>query len=246
MAIDDANHDGSRPDVLPDWIQTGGAAGTTSCTQNLPADDRKRDRNLTGYVESFGCNHKLNSQICACATTTTTTEVTYFFRAADDESGDVCHNSTGGSIHLDPRLVQDCTLKDFLVRKKISNAAPTFDPQVYTEDENWKSGKVLEEEGWESASCVAYVNTAGGNCDDWCNDHGLSCVMAMDDARVELAQTNWLQPWLEIPAIAVATHCTLNGPADARKRDRNLTGYIESHGCNHALNTQICACATTT
>jgi len=237
MAMDDANHNGTGPNPLPDWMQAGGAAGTTSCTLNHPADARKRAKGLMGYVESNGCNHKLNSQICACAP-----PVPYYFSSASNVAAAVCRNLEGVSLQVDESVLEDCTLKDFFVWKKESGAAPTFGPNEYGEDDVWKTVKVQEAEGWQSASCVAYVNTAQGSCNDWCDSHGLQCVMAMDDANHNGTGPNPLPDWMQAGGAAGTTSCTLNHPADARKRANDLTGYVDSRGCNHKLNSQICAC----
>merc|ERR1711935_183719 len=107
--------------------------------------------------------------------------------------------------------------------------APSYDPidpTRYGSDVNWRTVKVQEGD-WQSL-CVAYVNTDGGNCDEWCDNLGLQCVRAMDDAH---HQREELSDWL-VEEGSVPTNCTL------------YEGGGE--GCEKRYDTQICACETTT
>merc|ERR1711935_247189 len=127
--------------------------------------------------------------------------------------------------------MEDCTLKDFYVWKNQTLVSPTFGHGEYGEDE-----------GWEGSSCVAYVKTEG-SCKDWCESHGLQCLMAMDDANHNHPnQEERLISWLDTEGAVATTSCTLNGPAHERKKEKNIGGYIADHGCNVSLNPQICAC----
>jgi len=209
------------------------------------------------FPDSYACvSENVDATSCSepdiwtgwsCCHDASTDEAPYYFRVgAGTTQSDGCHNLEGVSLQVDESLLEDCTLKDFFVWKKKSNAAPTFGAREYGEDDVWKTVKVQEAEGWQSASCVAYVNTAQGSCHDWCDSHGLQCVMAMDDANHNGTHDdtgpNPLPDWMQAGGAAGTTSCTLNHPADARKRANDLTGYVDSRGCNHKLNSQICAC----
>jgi len=139
-----------------------------------------------------------------------------------------CVDSEGATW---PGVVEDCTRKDFFVWKGSHNgfAAPSYTPLFYGSDEHWTTVKV-QEGGWQS-SCVAYVNTGGRNCKDWCGDHGLQCVKAMDDAHHQTAQ---LSNSLEGEGYA-ATDCSLYKNGHQRQT-------TEENGCLQHWGTQICAC----
>jgi len=154
---------------------------------------------------------------------------------------DACKDSDGVSIkQLDSRMKEDCTHNDFHIWHSDSKSAPTYKPGEYAEDDAWRTVKVQEEDGWQS-SCVAFVETNQTSCTDWCGVHGLQCVKAMDNAAGREAN---LRTWFEAEDYAVS-QCSLGEHWEAGKI-ADITGYASTHGCDVPLNSQICACDTTT
>jgi len=154
---------------------------------------------------------------------------------------DACKNSDGFSIkQLDSRMKEDCTDKDFHIWHSNIKRAPTYKPGEYAVDDAWRTVKFQEEDGWQS-SCVAYVETDKTSCTAWCDVHGLQCVKAMDNAAGRAAN---LWTWFKAADYNVS-QCSLGKHWEAGKM-ADITGYASTHGCNLPLNSQICACDTTT
>ena len=137
-------------------------------------------------------------------------------------------------------MVEDCTHKDFHIWHTKIKKAPTYEPGEYAKYDAWRTVKVQEEDGWQS-SCVAFVQTNKTSCTDWCGVHGLKCVKAMDNAG---DQKSHLRPWFEAEDYVVS-QCSLAAHAEAFKGQK-IEGYVDTHGCDLPLNSQICACQTTT
>ena len=149
------------------------------------------------------------------------------------------------------KMKEDCTNKDFYVWHLTDDQVPDdmrLPSGVEVQDDafGWKIENVQEAVGW-SSSCVAFVQQPfkdKQSCSDWCGDHGLQCVKAMDDASGSGGQQA-LQTWLQADGKMVLSQCTLGERWEAHKK-ANIPGYLTSRGCNFAANSQICACATTT
>jgi len=158
--------------------------------------------------------------------------------ARSDDLEETCIDSAGVSIQqLDSRMKEDCTHKDFHIWHSDIERAPTYKPDEYTKDEAWRTVKVQEEDGWQS-SCVAFVQTGGTSCTDWCGVHGLQCVKGEDDAA---GMKSTLRKWFDAGGYDVS-QCSLGERWESVKMAGSAT-YASSHGCDERLNSQVCACS---
>jgi len=223
---DDAHHQTAG---LSNWLSTMDYE-KTDCTLIPHAHDRQ------GGDEN-GCEQVWATQICGCAKPTTTT--TTILRRLDDDDqgqnpGQGCVKEGGAPFD---NLLEDCTFKDFFEFKgsvsenKGSFIEPTYHQSVYGSDNTWATMPVQESDDW-AGTCVAYVNTSGGNCDEWCSSNGMTCQKGMDDAHF---QTVHLSEWLSDASYS-ETDCTLH-PASSERQT------ADDNGCKQRWKTQICACA---
>merc|ERR1712194_503536 len=153
------------------------------------------------------CDKEMNSQICACEKTS-------------------CLNPEGVPI-MDPNM-EDCTNKNFHVWPEGTEDVLDAKADDLTQmkmngmKQNWKG------------SCIAHITSPSTevkqSCSEWCEGHGLQCVMAMDDAST--TQQNQLRAWM--PA-GESSQCSFG----------NQYWQDRLHGCDKEMNTQICACDKT-
>lgn len=128
---------------------------------------------------------------------------------------------------------EDCTNKAMFEWKKGGSGyvAPSYNPSLYAEDENWKTFEIQGTSSPWKGTCVAYVKTGGQSCSQWCGSKGLNCVKAMDDAHT---QTGPLSAWL-LTGGYPKTDCTTNPSGHGRQSQEN-------NGCDQEWATQMCAC----
>jgi len=127
---------------------------------------------------------------------------------------------------------EDCTNKAmFESKQNISYIAPSYNPTLYDEDQNWKTFEIQGTSSPWKGSCVAYAYTGGKNCNTWCATRGLKCVQGMDDAH---SQTGQLSEWLDTEGYP-KTACTTNPSGHGRQSQKN-------NGCDQTWGTQMCAC----
>lgn len=102
----------------------------------------------------------------------------------DDPLTTGCRNPAGD---LFPGAVEDCTNEDYFHIWRGDELEAFVEPtSVPGADLHWETMRV-QSDGWQG-TCVAVVNTLGGNCKDWCKARGLECVKAMADAHHQKEQ----------------------------------------------------------
>merc|ERR1712194_685550 len=153
------------------------------------------------------CDKEMNSQICACEKTS-------------------CLNPEGVPI-MDPNM-EDCTNKNFHVWPE--GTEDVLDAKADDLTQMKMNGM---KQDWKG-SCIAHITSPSTevkqSCSEWCEGHGLQCVMAMDDAST--TQQNQLRAWM--PA-GESSQCSFG----------NQYWQDRLHGCDKEMNTQICACDKT-
>jgi len=226
----------------PRVCKPGKTDNTNPCKPKTCAND-----GMTWMEATVDCPEALNvpclgnwvkpaaGQCCSTCVETTTTTTTEFRRPVTPPPGAKSCSSFEGVA--DKSLLEDCTNGDMFEFKLSIYApfeAPTFAPHEYGSDAVWNVWPVPDSAYWsgtEGQNCVAYVETDGKTCEQWCDERKMTCVAGMDDAH---DQTDDLYNWLQTEGYP-KTHCTLVPAGHTRQSTDN-------NGCNQKWGTQICSC----